>query len=205
MQNFDCNSKPPDDDKHPTLLACDSATSPTTIFLLGPIIVPGTEISSASAQAPNGTNLQWAVSLNLKSTGQKAWANYTTAHNTAAPGEHDLDHNVRYDHHTLRGLRRLHVGRRGRFLAVQPAGDQWCRHADQWQLRSEERDGTGQPAQVRCPATQLQPADHGLGHRDAGHSVSSRPAYWPALSACCLSSCTRCSTTGRWVWSRSRH
>ena len=82
MQNFDCNSKPPDDDKHPTLLACDSATSPTTIFLLGPIIVPGTEISSASAQAPNGTNLQWAVSLNLKSSGQKAWANYTTAHNT---------------------------------------------------------------------------------------------------------------------------
>ena len=82
MQNFDCNSKPPDDDKHPTLLACDSATSPTTIFLLGPIIVPGTEISSAGAQAPNGTNLQWAVSLNLKSSGQKAWANYTTAHNT---------------------------------------------------------------------------------------------------------------------------
>ena len=82
MQNFDCNSKPPDDDKHPTLLACDSATAPTTIFLLGPIIVPGTEISSASAQAPNGTNLQWAVSLNLKSTGQKAWADYTTAHNT---------------------------------------------------------------------------------------------------------------------------
>ena len=82
MQNFDCNSKPPDDDKHPTLLACDNATSPTTIFLLGPIIVPGTEISSASAQAPNGTNLQWAVSLNLKSSGQKAWANYTTAHNT---------------------------------------------------------------------------------------------------------------------------
>jgi preprotein translocase subunit SecD len=82
MQNFDCNSKPPDDDKHPTLLACDSATSPTTIFLLGPIIVPGTEISSAGAQAPNGTNLQWTVSLNLKSTGQKAWANYTTAHNT---------------------------------------------------------------------------------------------------------------------------
>ena len=82
MQNFDCNSKPPDDDKHPTLLACDSATSPTTIFLLGPIIVPGTEVSSASAQAPNGTNLQWAVSLNLKSSGQKAWANYTTAHNT---------------------------------------------------------------------------------------------------------------------------
>jgi preprotein translocase subunit SecD len=83
MQNFDCNSKPPDDDKHPTLLACDSATSPTLVYLLGPIIVPGTEISSATADAPNGTNLQWAVSLNLKSTGQKAWAAYTTAHNTA--------------------------------------------------------------------------------------------------------------------------
>src|SRR5262249_15396503 len=57
IQNFDCSSKPPDDDKHPTLLACDNATSPSTIFLLGPIIVPGTEISSAAAQAPNGTNL----------------------------------------------------------------------------------------------------------------------------------------------------
>ncbi len=82
VQNFDCNSKPPDDNKHPTLLACDSATSPTMIYLLGPIIVPGTEISSASAQAPNGTTLQWAVSLNLKSTGQKAWSDYTSAHNT---------------------------------------------------------------------------------------------------------------------------
>jgi preprotein translocase subunit SecD len=82
MKNFDCNSKPPDDDKHPTLLACDSATSPTLVFLLGPVIVPGTEISSATAQAPNGTSLQWAVSLSLKTTGQKAWADYTTAHNT---------------------------------------------------------------------------------------------------------------------------
>jgi preprotein translocase subunit SecD len=82
MKNFDCNSKPPDDDKHPTLLACDSATSPTLVFLLGPVIVPGTEISSATAQAPNGTSLQWAVSLSLKTSGQKAWADYTTAHNT---------------------------------------------------------------------------------------------------------------------------
>lgn len=82
MQNFDCTSKPPDDASHPTLLACDSATTPTLVFLLGNIIVPGTEISSASAQAPNGTNLQWAVSLNLKSTGQKVWGDYTTAHNT---------------------------------------------------------------------------------------------------------------------------
>jgi preprotein translocase subunit SecD len=82
MQNFDCNAKPPDDASHPTLLACDSATAPTLVFLLGKIIVPGTEISSATAQAPNGTTLQWAVSLSLKSTGQKAWADYTTAHNT---------------------------------------------------------------------------------------------------------------------------
>ena len=46
------------------------------VYLLGPVIVPGTEISSAAAQR-TGTQqgqTQWVVSLHLKSTGQKAWA-----------------------------------------------------------------------------------------------------------------------------------
>ena len=53
----------------------------------------GTEISSASAVAPNvggqGGSAVWTVSLSLKSTGSGQWAKYTAAHNT---GGQDTDH-----------------------------------------------------------------------------------------------------------------
>ena len=86
VATFDCASKPPDTEKAKTYLACDS-TDPkkaTIVYLLGPVIVPGTEISSATAIAP-GTQqgqTQWVVSLHLKSTGQKDWAEWTSKHNT---------------------------------------------------------------------------------------------------------------------------
>jgi preprotein translocase subunit SecD len=91
--NFDCSSKPPDTNAAKTYLACDS-TDPKTatmIYLLGPVIVPGTEIGTASAVAP-GTQqgqTQWVVSLHLKSTGQSNWASWTAKHNTggATPSE----------------------------------------------------------------------------------------------------------------------
>ena len=86
VSNFDCSSKPPDTTAQKTYLACDTtdAKSATMIYLLGPVIVPGTEISSASAIAP-GTQqgqTQWVVSLHLKSTGQKNWSEWTSKHNT---------------------------------------------------------------------------------------------------------------------------
>jgi preprotein translocase subunit SecD len=52
-------------------------------FLLGPVVVPGTQISSAAPQAPNASQGQadWTVLLHLKDSGDAAWSKYTGAHN----------------------------------------------------------------------------------------------------------------------------
>jgi preprotein translocase subunit SecD len=87
MANYDCTADQVDD-KTKDLIACDSKVpgKATLIYLLGPVIVPGTEISSASAVPPNvggtGGSAQWTVSLSLKSSGSGKWASYTGAHNT---------------------------------------------------------------------------------------------------------------------------
>jgi preprotein translocase subunit SecD len=82
LSTFDCNagSDEKDDPKSP-FVACDSTGQ--IVYLLGPVIVPGKQIDSASAQAPNVANGQteWAVGLNFKSNGQASWAKYTAAHN----------------------------------------------------------------------------------------------------------------------------
>ena len=88
LANFDCTSKnKPPDLVNQTLIACDEpvgTSPPTQIYLLGPVIVAGNQISSASAVAPNLTSgqTQWTVSLNLKPSGQTAWAKYTGAHHS---------------------------------------------------------------------------------------------------------------------------
>lgn len=90
LANFDCTADQPDGEaqRGKPFVACDSKDpdKATTVFLLGPVIVPGTEISSASANPPdfsgNGGAAQWTVQLNLKSSGSKKWASYTGAHNT---------------------------------------------------------------------------------------------------------------------------
>jgi preprotein translocase subunit SecD len=90
LANFDCTSEQPDGKAQSTqpFIACDNKdpNKATSVFLLGPVIVPGTEISSATANPPdlsgNGGSAQWTVSLSLKSSGSKAWANYTGKHNT---------------------------------------------------------------------------------------------------------------------------
>ncbi len=88
LANFDCTSKnKPPDLVNQTLIACDEpvgTSPPTQIYLLGPVIVAGNQISSASAVAPNLTSgqTQWTVSLNLKPSGQTAWARYTGAHHS---------------------------------------------------------------------------------------------------------------------------
>ena len=47
--------------------------------------MPGAQISTASAVAPNsggtGGSAQWTVSLTLKGSGPKHWATYTHDHN----------------------------------------------------------------------------------------------------------------------------
>jgi len=81
LSNFDCNAAQDEPDLvNKTFLACEGGQ---LAYLLGPVIVPGHEISGASAQAPNVSQGQteWTVSLSLKSTGQTRWAKYTGAHN----------------------------------------------------------------------------------------------------------------------------
>ena len=84
VSTFDCGSKP-DDIATKDYLACDiaDARKASQVFLLGPVIVPGTEVSSATAQAPGTSQgqTQWTVSLHLKTTGQANWSKWTAAHN----------------------------------------------------------------------------------------------------------------------------
>ncbi|MGN6607021.1 MAG: protein translocase subunit SecD [Jatrophihabitans sp.] len=87
LGNFDCDSAQdePDLPNH-FYIACDYGKQYGTnlVYLLGPVIVKGSEIDSADAQAPNPSNggsPTWSVSLNLKSSGDKKWGDYTGAHN----------------------------------------------------------------------------------------------------------------------------
>ncbi|PZS31289.1 MAG: hypothetical protein DLM58_12020 [Pseudonocardiales bacterium] len=67
--------------------ACQTSTDSKSklAFLFGPVIVPGTEIASAKAGAPNVAQGQteWTIKLKLKPSGQLAWTKYTATHNVA--------------------------------------------------------------------------------------------------------------------------
>ncbi|HEX2902312.1 MAG TPA: protein translocase subunit SecD [Jatrophihabitans sp.] len=72
--------KPLDDPAKP-IITCSQDN--TTRYLLGPVIVAGTEVKSAAAIAPGATQgqLQWTVNVDLKPSGQSKWASYTSKHN----------------------------------------------------------------------------------------------------------------------------
>lgn len=80
IQAWNCNNHATDQPTKP-LISCDEAH--TQKYLLGPVIVAGTELKSASALAPGSQQgqLQWIVQLSLKATGQRQWAKYTSEHN----------------------------------------------------------------------------------------------------------------------------
>ena len=81
LADFDCASAQNEPDlKDRYFVACDPSGA---AFLLGTVIVPGHEIASASAVAPNVSNGQtdWTVALDMKTSGQAAWGKYTSAHN----------------------------------------------------------------------------------------------------------------------------
>jgi preprotein translocase subunit SecD len=81
LADFDCRSAQNEPDiKDKYFLACDPSGN---AYLLGTVIVPGHEISTASAVAPNVSNGQtdWTVALDMKTSGQAAWGKYTSAHN----------------------------------------------------------------------------------------------------------------------------
>jgi len=81
--HFDCNSATKDDKTVPVLLACDDHKNPKVVYLLGNVIVPGTEIADATANPPDASQgAGWTITLELKGSGEDAWSKYTTAHNT---------------------------------------------------------------------------------------------------------------------------
>jgi preprotein translocase subunit SecD len=91
LTRTDCSQTNTQSDKAPYYVACDTTNNATATgaFLLGTVIVPGTEIKSAGAQSPNVTQGQteWTVALTFKSAGDAAWAHYTGAHNVSKLGQ----------------------------------------------------------------------------------------------------------------------
>jgi preprotein translocase subunit SecD len=89
IQSWPCNStvKPLDVPEKP-VITCDENNS--TRYLLGPVIVKGTEVKTAAAIAPGAVPGQftWTVNVDLKPSGQSKWASYTAKHNEAStPGD----------------------------------------------------------------------------------------------------------------------
>ncbi|MDQ6848951.1 MAG: protein translocase subunit SecD [Actinomycetota bacterium] len=81
LAGFDCASGQSEkDDPNSYFVACDNSG---LAYLLGTVIVAGKQIADASAVAPNISSgaTEWTVSLNLKGSGQSAWADYTSKHN----------------------------------------------------------------------------------------------------------------------------
>ncbi len=78
LQRFKCGSKPDDIPGQP-LAACDRSGLK---YLLGPVIVAGSQIQTAGVQAPSSQSSLWQVSLTLKDSGDKAWSKYTGAHHS---------------------------------------------------------------------------------------------------------------------------
>ena len=67
-------------------IACDQSNS--IAYLLGHVVVKGTQISSANSQAPNpnaGTT-QWSVNLTLGGSGADAWHGWTSKYNDPSGG-----------------------------------------------------------------------------------------------------------------------
>jgi preprotein translocase subunit SecD len=82
LPNFDCSAAQGELDlAYSYYLACDQSGY---VFLLGHIVVHGTDIKAADAQAPNigGGRTEWTVALTLNSGGADRWHDWTKAFNT---------------------------------------------------------------------------------------------------------------------------
>lgn len=85
LSRFACSSAAREDaDPGGAFLACDQDGK--QVYLLGHSIVDGSQVASASAQAPDLTggsgNTQWTVALHLTGVGANAWHAWTTHYNT---------------------------------------------------------------------------------------------------------------------------
>ena len=89
LSNLDCGSTQPEPDV-PTnaYYACDDGKTygAKIAYLLGPVIVQGTQIDTASAQAPSGQNgqVEWTVALTLGASGADRWSAWTSKYNTTS-------------------------------------------------------------------------------------------------------------------------
>jgi preprotein translocase subunit SecD len=83
IRNWDCRNAPPDRPGTP-IVACDLGR--TAKYLLGPAIVTGDQIQSASVLSPNASigQFEYTVMVNLTAAGQQQWTSYTTQHNEQA-------------------------------------------------------------------------------------------------------------------------
>ena len=80
------HTPPPTSDR----VVCDTQGSPPIALLLGPTIVDGTQVETATAIPPDASvsgAAQWAVAITLEAGGQAKWSSYTAAHNTGGNGD----------------------------------------------------------------------------------------------------------------------
>ncbi|MEO7289367.1 MAG: hypothetical protein ABI140_20840, partial [Jatrophihabitantaceae bacterium] len=75
IQSWPCSSKiKPLDVPTKPIITCDDS-NPQNKYLLGPVIVAGTEVKTAAAVPPGAVQGQfaWTVTVDLKPKGQAAW------------------------------------------------------------------------------------------------------------------------------------
>jgi preprotein translocase subunit SecD len=89
LGNFDCTAAQGELDlAYSYYLACDPSNG--YVYLLGHIVVHGTDIKSADAVAPNpgatGGSVDWTVNLTLGTGGADRWHDWTKAFNTQSTG-----------------------------------------------------------------------------------------------------------------------
>lgn len=86
LSRFDCGSAVIEPDRNDRYyIACENVGGLHYAYLLSKVIVPGTQIKSANAQAQTPQNPDITVNLSLKSSGSRAWAAYTAAHHSTTP------------------------------------------------------------------------------------------------------------------------
>ena len=84
MSHYDCTPVP---DATAAGLACSTVDGSTRVFLLGPAILDGSDVSTASADAPavaGAGRVAWTVQLSFRPAGAARFRAFTAAHHTSS-------------------------------------------------------------------------------------------------------------------------
>ena len=89
LRNFDCSSAVSEPDQaNRYYIACDNSSGTSVAYLLGHVVVKGSQVDSATAQAPStgsgGSSAEWTVALTLKSSGGDKWNKWTSKYHTSS-------------------------------------------------------------------------------------------------------------------------